>query len=259
MRKLNKLLAGVSVAVLAAFQAQATCVPADCNAMGYTKSASDCEGADMIKCPFDTSKVWCIEPKPIDPEPGMILYSDGTLSWDVISGKTPVGIVAYIEGSTRLAIALEETELSWATGREDVSCLSNIYVDAETAQTDFNGASNTQCLVNYNGKYDHPAATYCNSYKPVSNGVGSDGWYLPAAGELYAISFNYEEIKRRISRLSSTELSTYSYFTSTEEIPNVSWSAPGVWTVVLQEQRLDKDYSGNPTVTPRNVRCVLAF
>ena len=46
MRKLNKLLVGVSVAVLTSFNTQAACVPADCSAMGYTKSASDCEGRE---------------------------------------------------------------------------------------------------------------------------------------------------------------------------------------------------------------------
>ncbi len=36
------------------------CTPVpDCASLGYTKSASDCSGVTSIKCPFDTSKVFC--------------------------------------------------------------------------------------------------------------------------------------------------------------------------------------------------------
>ena len=252
MRKLNKLLAGVSVAVLAAFQAQAACVPADCNAMGYTKSASDCEGADMIKCPFDTNQVWCIEPeKPAEPteaSPGMILYSDGTVSWDVISGKTAVGVVAYVDGSTRFAVALEETTAYFSTGREDVSCLTN-YIDGSSAQTDFNGAANTSCMINYNGSYSYPAAEYCNSYKPVSSGTGSSGWYLPAAGELYVSCFN-EAINLGLQKLSKMQLNSSYYWSSSESTKG------NAWNVVPSEGAVGFYYGKDSSAS---VRCVLAF
>ena len=190
MRKLNKLLAGVSVAVLAAFQAQAACVPADCNAMGYTKSASDCDGADMIKCPFDTNQVWCVAAgcQEIDPVVGAIYNSDGTFM-DVnciIEDKIPIGVVAYMNGSKRFAVALEESSsiLRWSTpDYENLSCLTDYSSTAE-AQTDFRGATNTSCIINYSSSNSYPAAEYCNTYKPVSSGTGSSGWYLPAAGEL---------------------------------------------------------------------------
>ena len=250
MRKLNKLLAGVSVAVLAAFQAQAACVPADCNAMGYTKSASDCEGTDMIKCPFDTNQFWCVATG--DPAanatPGMILYSDGTVSWDVISGKTPVGVVAYVEGSTRFAVALEETTAEWGGYLYDVSCLTNYSVPS-SAQTDFSGAANTQCLIN--DDQSHPAAEYCNSYKSVSSGTGSSGWYLPAAGELYAISSNYSDINLRLQKLSKTLLDSNWYWSSSEIDNNLN-----AWVV----KPSDGSMNGNGKSGNYNyVRCVLAF
>ena len=253
MRKLNKLLAGVSVAVLASFQAQATCVPADCNAMGYTKSASDCDGADMIKCPFNTNQVWCAAAG--DPAanatPGMILYSDGTVSWDVISGKTPVGIVAYVEGATRFAVALEETTAKWGDywGGDDynVPCLTD--TNDSQAQSDFNGASNTQCLVN--DSQSHPAAEYCNSYKPVSSGTGSSGWYLPAVGELYVTSFSYEVINLGLHKLFKTQLSS-DYYKSSNESVNPSSHA---WVV-----RPSDGGMGDYLKDGKNlVRCVLAF
>jgi len=42
--------------------ALAACVPGDCSGLGYTKSASDCSGVDYIRCPFDTSKYYCVKP-----------------------------------------------------------------------------------------------------------------------------------------------------------------------------------------------------
>ncbi len=252
MRKLNKLLAGVSVAVLAAFQAQAACVPADCNAMGYTKSASDCEGADMIKCPFNTNQVWCAATggSAANPVPGMILYSDGTVSWDVISGKTPVGVVAYVDETRRFAVALEETTAYFSTGREDVSCLTN-YIDGSSAQTDFNGAANTSCMINYNGSYSYPAAEYCNNYKPVSSGKGSSGWYLPAAGELYVTSFSYGAINLGLQKLSKTQLSSSYYWSSSETNSNLAWH--------VRPSDGNMGNYGSKSYGSSRVRCVLAF
>ena len=245
MRKLNQLLAGVSVAVLTSFNTQAACVPADCSAMGYTKSASDCEGSDMIKCPFDTNQVWCVE-KQAGPEPGMILYSDGTVSNKVFSGKTPIGVVAYVDESRRFAVALEETMDEWGGYDYDVSCLTNM--DSLEAQSDFNGAANTQCLIN--DSQSHPAAEYCNNYKPVSSGTGSSGWYLPAAGELYGMSSNFEIINSTLQKLSKTQLQISGNWSSSES-NNIY-----AWRVRLFDGAM---YTYHAKHNYNYVRCVLAF
>ena len=52
------LSAGLTFA--AAAPVLAACVSNDCSALGYTKSESACSG-DIIRCPFDTSKVFCKE------------------------------------------------------------------------------------------------------------------------------------------------------------------------------------------------------
>lgn len=36
-----------------------SCVAADCNSLGYKQTLSECSGKEMIKCPFDLSKVNC--------------------------------------------------------------------------------------------------------------------------------------------------------------------------------------------------------
>ena len=250
MRKLKQLLAFTSASVLASFNTQASCVPANCNTLGYTKSASDCDGSDMIKCPFDTDKVWCMD---VEPKTGMILYSDGTVSENVVSSKTAVGVVAYVEGSTRFAVALaENSSLKWSTpGSENLSCLTD-YDSISSAQTDFNGAQNTSCIINYSSSNSYPAAEYCNNYRPVSSGTGSSGWYLPAAGELYVMSSSYEAINLGLQKLSKTKLQN-AYYWSSSETNNGDEYALSV--------NPSDGLMGGYYVKPGNarVRCVLAF
>ena len=85
-----------------------------CAELGYKKSASDCDGMESLVCPFDSSKYFCVGAgySAADAQPGMILYSDGTLSYSVIPSKTAVGIVAYVDESRRFAVALAETDRS---------------------------------------------------------------------------------------------------------------------------------------------------
>ena len=246
MRKLKQLLAFTSASVLASFNTQASCVPANCNTLGYTKSASDCDGSDMIKCPFDTDKVWCMD---VEPKTGMILYSDGTVSENVVSSKTAVGVVAYVAGSTRFAVALaENSSLKWSTpGYENLSCLKDC--SSSSAQTDFNGAQNTSCIINYSSSNSYPAAEYCNNYRPVSSGTGSSGWYLPAAGELYVMSSSYEAINLGLQKLSKTKLQN-AYYWSSSEYGN------GAWVVRPSDGGMDGYPKSNISY---RVRCVLAF
>ena len=59
----RKTLFFVTAISLLAFSAKAdtpACVSVDCAALGYTKTAAQCSGADTIlKCPFDANKVAC--------------------------------------------------------------------------------------------------------------------------------------------------------------------------------------------------------
>ena len=183
----------------------------------------------------------------------MILYSDGTVSNDVLSGKTPVGVVAYVAGSTRFAVALEESSsLRWSTPSyeyENLSCLTDYSSTAE-AQTDFNGASNTSCIINYNSSNSYPAAEYCNNYKPVSSGKGSSGWYLPGAGELYVMNFSYGAINLGLQKLSKTQLYNVHYWSSSEDYSG------NVWGVVPSDGLMNDGFDKNGD---NRVRCVLAF
>ena len=57
-------------------RADVACVKQDCATLGYTKTLAQCSGADnIIKCPFDTSKVACNTPVTISTPIFDILYN----------------------------------------------------------------------------------------------------------------------------------------------------------------------------------------
>ena len=208
------MAAGFSVSISA--YASAACVTGDCAAMGYNKTESACDG-DIIRCPFDTSKVFCKEDTI---QAGSILYSDKTISLENISGKTPIGIV--FDGKNRRAIALVEfRKIAWADSDKssyDLPGLTN-YTDYSDV-SDYNGKSNTQIIMNQCGS-SCPAASKAYNYTTAGTSVGQ--WYLPSAGEMdviYKINGTLNDALRKVSgtKLFSPDGSYYiSYWTSTEQ------------------------------------------
>lgn len=99
-----------------------------------------------------------------------ILYSDGTISAEVISDKTPVAICVddgtyFNDGIARFATGIIAEE-KWSVDQTDTNA---------TSHTD--GKSNTNALTG-NG---FPAAAACINYRP---GTHDGEWYLPASDEL---------------------------------------------------------------------------
>ncbi len=226
-----------------------------CAELGYTLTASDCVGQRTLPCPFDSSKLWCAFDQKIGlpvslAEPGMILYSDGSVSNEVIIDKTPVGIVAYVSDNRRFAMALETTISEWGE-LGDVPCLVN-QSTPDAAKTDFDGAANTQCLISNGNSY--PAAEYCNTYKPVMNGTGSSGWYLPAAGELFLMHLGYDAINLGLQKLSRSPFRDKSCLHISSSETDNSFGETS-WLVDLKTGAINSYVKGSSTY----VRCVLAF
>ncbi|MBS4774157.1 MAG: hypothetical protein KHX55_07815 [Proteobacteria bacterium] len=64
MKKLPLIVTGMSLLSIGGAWAAINCTPSpDCVSLGYKVSASSCKG-DFIACPFDTSKVACLENAP---------------------------------------------------------------------------------------------------------------------------------------------------------------------------------------------------
>ena len=182
---------------------QAACVNGDCAAMGYTKTESACEG-DIIRCPFDTSKVFCKEVEPL--AIGDLLFSDKTTGKNMVEGKTVIGVV--VDTSRRLAAYKIETNRQWAKEgyqytQMDVPNLPNL--TNEQAKTDFNGKSNTAALVAASTSL-YPAANYCNNL--TTEGTSKGDWYLPAAGELLLMLNNFQQMNIGFARAAGTQLTS---------------------------------------------------
>lgn len=87
----------------------------DCASLGYTKNATDCKDKVAVKCPTDNTKVFCKDEVAAQ-APLPILYGDGTVSKELVAGKTPIGVV--ISESAKLALAL--TDVKKKTARRGV-------------------------------------------------------------------------------------------------------------------------------------------
>src|SRR5574344_1260823 len=236
----------------------------DCAEMGYNKSAADCSG-EYLKCPFDTSKVACIEAGANCSDYGFlydctgtgyasgsgtacdskytactcssgyewrgsacskilaigdILYSDMTVSDDLISGKTAIGVV--FDATNRYAVALTNASsyMTWGGYGTDISGLENCTSSSTVTTTcGTNGKSNTQTIIAQGGSY--PAASYCNSYSTAGTSAGD--WWLPSLKDLNTIYTNKTAINAGLTKAGGTTLTENWYWSSTEYGSGYAW------------------------------------
>lgn len=89
------LLASTVLCAAADSVAQSCAVAPTCESLGYTMATADCNGKKTLKCPFDTSKLYCVtEAGLANINLGDIVFSDHTTSSpSVFVNKTPIGIV----------------------------------------------------------------------------------------------------------------------------------------------------------------------
>ena len=157
-------------------------------------------------------------------EIGDILYSDKTCSSSSITsnGKIPIAIV--FEPTKRLAIALNvSTRKIWQHNDgleyDDIPNLANI-TSTTNAENDWQGKENTRTAIKFcNTTNLCPAFEYVNSYK--TEGTQAGDWYLPAAGELKAITDNINMLNISLKNIGQNTLSTSGdYFWSSSEYSN---------------------------------------
>ncbi len=142
---------------------------------------------------------------------GDIFYSDKTCSADVVSGKTPIGVV--FDAENRKAIALEGSPsiMEWSTGYIDIPGITNTYYNE--AKQDFNGKANTAAIKAYDSSLsNYPAAKYVYEYKTTGTNAGD--WYLPALGELNTIYSNKDYINNALSLVGKEDIPTGYHWSS---------------------------------------------
>ena len=236
MNIILKRILGASLA-LAAFsfipyaKAQTCVTPPTCESLGYTLTETDCEGHNFLKCPFDTSVDYCDSGSGSfgfydNPPIGAFLYSDMNCSISLDKSKTVIGIIFDTEH--RLAIALNSKSASWSSQLFDIPELPNIEIASDTDRgkeviSDWSGKSNTKIIINYcraNG-YSCPAAEYAYSY--TTEGTKAGDWYLPAAGELEAMSVNISVLNSSLSLIEGSSRLYNSYWSSNEMSTDYAW------------------------------------
>ena len=143
-------------------------------------------------------------PAPANPKLGDLFYSDGTFSTELEAGKTPIGVIAYLDqpGTDDDEI----TEKSQGAGHGLVLCLKNAASGADAQwsteksafefgedakvgnveglkrTTNVSGYTNTKTLAEKtNAATNYKAAYAAKNYAGLTAPTGTTGWFLPSA------------------------------------------------------------------------------
>lgn len=198
---------------------------------------------------------------------GDILCDDGTTvrreDWPQ-SGKTPVGIVFYVEyrdgnwhGS---AIGLGEAHhLRWANSGYDNTILGTTATKVvKEAVSDMDGAANTLHIVGEIGDNHLTESNYPALYYVTQLG---DDWYLPAMGQLHYLYGYIDEINATVAKLNEVQADTATPFAAGDDFADGKWSywpsteyneAYKMWFLYYNGDCADVASATNTTATPAN-------
>ena len=231
---MRKILLMSSALALLSGVAEAACIQTPtCGAMGYDSTVA-CEGG--IKCPFGNAWNCTLADKIAQIEItiekleqtaqqealakckiGDILYHDMSCNANMVASKTPIGVV--FDTTNGLAIAKDEFKnLTWGPN-VDISGIQN-YSTNTTAAADWQGFNNTKAIYEYRktkgGSFQ--AAEKALAYS--TEGTSQGQWYLPAAGELKAVSDNKSTLNTTLSKIGGTSLSLSDWTSSEKDSTN---------------------------------------
>ena len=250
-------------------QATTCAVPPTCQQMGYTMKKADCGENPVLRCPFalsDDNQVFCgggsgggviVE---VDFAP--ILYSDGTVSKELISGKTPIGIV--FDTANRLAVALTDVKPDGTAGSE-VMRWSNEFCttpglqscdSSELSHCGTDGRSNTNAILATTCNGTTFAVNATNNYQPsgcMKDFCKKNKWFLPSSKELQNIHLQKTQIDASLTLLNGYNATTIKkdfYWSSTE------YAERYIWLFSMDTGRHATSIKGDGV---RYVRPVLAF
>ena len=156
---------------------------------------------------------------------GDIFYSDKTCSPDVVSGKTPIGVVVYIDGNGGgQAMALKPIgNYEWGEFETDISVLTN-YNLVTAASTDYASCENSKIIMAAGIKRQYPAVWAAHEYK--TEGTNAGDWCLPAAGIFNSIYNNQTSVNLGFERVNGTKFTTSTYaWSSSESNDYYAWSS----------------------------------
>ena len=215
---MRKILLMSSALVVLSGTAGAGCIQTpSCSSLGYT-STSACEGG--LKCPWGNAWFCNVggggsgsNPDYSNCKIGDILYSDMSCNSNVVAPKTPIGVV--FDTTNGLAIAKDEfANVPWGAVVEDVSGVQNSS-SVSTSAADWQGFKNTKAMYEADKSgANYPAIKKVLTYSTTGTEQGQ--WYLPAAGELQAISTNKDTLNTTLAKIGGTQMSG-NYWSSSEQ------------------------------------------
>lgn len=203
----------------------------DCDTLGYTLSADDCaDSAIKVACPTDTSKMFCKIPSM------PILYGDGTVSNEILSDKTPIGVV--VDAENYLAMALTDIDKDGHSSTGTVPWMDCSGVDTgecyypydsdyvcedkdKLIECSTDGKENTEFL-DYS-----TAASATLAYEPngcSANFCKAGQWFLPSIKELNTLYNVKSKVGISLSRLISSATVLKSYWSSNEFDGQRAWA-----------------------------------
>ena len=222
------------------------------------------------------------------PAVGDVLCTDGDILRPdsfLVSGKTPMGVVFYLDPSDPThqrgkAVALfdaHDTYCTWAP--QPATIYQNVHSITQRstwqeAIADLDGYNNTleiqRTALNVGGgsfQENAPAGYYCWYYDHMLRGSGPvhKYWYLPAAGEMMLLHSNRATVSKTLNMLAEAGLAapftdTYGYetmyWTSTEKNNNFSYYVNAKGQLMMHREK----YSfWNSTYGYRFVRAIRNF
>ncbi len=170
------LLAEISLFPLSAQALDCTATP-DCASMGYTKSASDCKNKLTVKCPTDSSKLFCKKGIDVECTIGSVLGND-QLCYDVDaipSNVIPIGVMYTGKDkygvAFKIAVALKNSpsmQVPWSLAPAcDVTELANKVAESGNGTIATFGKTATALIVNSSScNGSNSAAAYARQYQP---------------------------------------------------------------------------------------------
>ena len=186
---------------------------------------------------------------------GDILYSDKTISGEVIAGKIPVGVIFNTAKS--LAIALEQKNTSWGPeGLElpDVKCK---YKECNQAGEDIakSGQRNTLYLIGIkeSKSKSFPATEYAYTYVPnkadSTSWCGKNKWFLPSNDEWYLLNSVRNVVNQTFAKLGTIQLAAQTNYWSSnstryDDMSYTYYLGNGEYILVENYRRLTEH--GNP-------------
>ena len=147
---------------------------------------------------------------------GDILCSDGSIvhrnDWPA-PGKTPIGIVFYVDDSKwhGWAVSLTQTaSMKWSTesvfvNNQGVNATANWNL-AINHDAEWEGYANTQNIISHHTAATYPAAFAADGFSTTFPAPWSRGWYLPSAAQLNMLFGELPEVNLSLNRVGATPI-----------------------------------------------------